>query len=305
MKKYLITLFIISFITPSIVFASWWNPFSWFIHKETPNIEVKKTQELENRVKELEKKLSEVATSTPPVSTTTTPMKNSTTTEKDNKSINSDKKLPVTTTKSVEPIKTVITKPVYEENDTIICNNEVYKNDCPVSTKFYCPSFGDAYCAGTQVINSSSNNISDVKGELKWLETHLSNINTKNQEIIRKMDNDYEKIVIPVQERADASWKKYKECSDNNINSGSVCRDLLAKSADDSLLLNAANREFSSKYSLSISKKINESIMSPVGETYKINWDSETGMLYVNDGLQSKSYNVSCVSSGDCTIRSY
>lgn len=42
MKKYLIVLFLIAFIIPSIALASWWNPFSWF--KKTPKYEQTVTQ---------------------------------------------------------------------------------------------------------------------------------------------------------------------------------------------------------------------------------------------------------------------
>lgn len=35
MKKYFMVLLLVIFITPSIVFASWWNPISWFV-KSTP-----------------------------------------------------------------------------------------------------------------------------------------------------------------------------------------------------------------------------------------------------------------------------
>ena len=38
MKKYLSILFLIAFIIPSIAFASWWNPFTWF-QKNTKPIE--------------------------------------------------------------------------------------------------------------------------------------------------------------------------------------------------------------------------------------------------------------------------
>ncbi|OGI65873.1 hypothetical protein A3A95_00620 [Candidatus Nomurabacteria bacterium RIFCSPLOWO2_01_FULL_39_18] len=42
MKKYILTLFVISFIVPSIALASWYNPFSWFRKSanETQKIEV-------------------------------------------------------------------------------------------------------------------------------------------------------------------------------------------------------------------------------------------------------------------------
>lgn len=43
MKKYLSVLFLIAFIIPSVAFASWWNPFSWFNNwsfnkEETPSV---------------------------------------------------------------------------------------------------------------------------------------------------------------------------------------------------------------------------------------------------------------------------
>jgi hypothetical protein len=48
MKKSLSILFLIAFIIPSVAFASWWNPFSWFnswsFHKETPPVVVVQPQ---------------------------------------------------------------------------------------------------------------------------------------------------------------------------------------------------------------------------------------------------------------------
>lgn len=57
MKKYFYTLLLIALITPSIAFASWWNPFSWGIFHRTDT----KTEVLENRIKELENKLETTA----------------------------------------------------------------------------------------------------------------------------------------------------------------------------------------------------------------------------------------------------
>jgi hypothetical protein len=37
MRKYLLVLFLIVFIIPSIAFASWWNPFSWFKKQTVPS----------------------------------------------------------------------------------------------------------------------------------------------------------------------------------------------------------------------------------------------------------------------------
>ncbi len=61
MKKYFLTIILVTLIIPQIAFAAWWNPFSWKVF----NREESKTQVLENRVKELEKKLeANVSTST-------------------------------------------------------------------------------------------------------------------------------------------------------------------------------------------------------------------------------------------------
>ena len=55
-NKYLIVVLFSFLLVPSVAFASWWNPFSWFnnwtFHKTD-----RETQILEDRVKELEKKL--------------------------------------------------------------------------------------------------------------------------------------------------------------------------------------------------------------------------------------------------------
>ena len=48
------------FLIPQVVFAAWWNPFSWKVFHKEEN----KTQVLENRVKELEKKLEVKASTT-------------------------------------------------------------------------------------------------------------------------------------------------------------------------------------------------------------------------------------------------
>ena len=42
MKKYLISLFLLAFIIPSITLASWWNPFSWKIIKRSQEIKIEK-----------------------------------------------------------------------------------------------------------------------------------------------------------------------------------------------------------------------------------------------------------------------
>lgn len=57
MKKYFIPLFLIIFIAPSVAFASWWNPFSWF--KKTginESIIVKKEEVISNTKPKEDKK---------------------------------------------------------------------------------------------------------------------------------------------------------------------------------------------------------------------------------------------------------
>ena len=43
MKKYLIAIFLLALITPSVAFASWWNPFSWKVFNKAPEIRVEKS----------------------------------------------------------------------------------------------------------------------------------------------------------------------------------------------------------------------------------------------------------------------
>ncbi|KKP76334.1 MAG: hypothetical protein UR72_C0003G0033 [Parcubacteria group bacterium GW2011_GWC1_35_21] len=68
-NKYLIVVLFSFLLVPSVAFASWWNPFSWFnnwtFHKTD-----RETQILEDRVKELEKKLED--TTTPATETSNT-----------------------------------------------------------------------------------------------------------------------------------------------------------------------------------------------------------------------------------------
>lgn len=69
MKKYLSILFLIAFIIPSVAFASWWNPFSWFggwtFHKTevAPPIQVINTEKEktpEEKISELQKQLDDL-----------------------------------------------------------------------------------------------------------------------------------------------------------------------------------------------------------------------------------------------------
>jgi len=46
MKKYLITLFLLAFVIPSIAFASWWNPFSWKVFNRQTVIKTENTSVL-------------------------------------------------------------------------------------------------------------------------------------------------------------------------------------------------------------------------------------------------------------------
>src|ERR1035437_11196802 len=80
MKKYFLALFLLTFIDPSIAFASWWNPFSWSIfHKKEviPQVQVETQKTPEEKISDLQKQLDDLkkqqsvstsATTTPPVS---------------------------------------------------------------------------------------------------------------------------------------------------------------------------------------------------------------------------------------------
>ena len=67
MKKYLSVFVLTVLIIPSVTFASWWNPISWFGNWSFSGNPDVKTQVLENRISELEKKLSGTATSDTPI----------------------------------------------------------------------------------------------------------------------------------------------------------------------------------------------------------------------------------------------
>lgn len=69
MKKYLSVLSLAIFIIPSVAFASWWNPISWFRNWSFFSNSDEKTQILEKRIVELENKINSNATTTPATST--------------------------------------------------------------------------------------------------------------------------------------------------------------------------------------------------------------------------------------------
>ncbi len=63
MKKYILALLSITFIVPSIAFASWWNPFSWKIFQKrevVPQAQVENTQDSEQRIQDLQKQIDEL-----------------------------------------------------------------------------------------------------------------------------------------------------------------------------------------------------------------------------------------------------
>jgi multidrug efflux pump subunit AcrA (membrane-fusion protein) len=80
MKKYLISLLLIVFILPSVAFASWYNPFSWFngwtFHKTevAPQSPVETQKTPEEKINDLQKQLDDLKKQQPvSTSTTTTP----------------------------------------------------------------------------------------------------------------------------------------------------------------------------------------------------------------------------------------
>ena len=63
MKKYFLALFLLTFIVPSIAFASWWNPFSWsMFHKKevTPQVQVETQKTPEEKINDLQKQLDDL-----------------------------------------------------------------------------------------------------------------------------------------------------------------------------------------------------------------------------------------------------
>lgn len=101
MKKYLIGLTLSLFIIPSITFASWWNPLSWFNSKKTYTSKDAEKKLLENRITELEQRINELTQSPQPTITPT---------------------VSATTTTSVPP-KIIEAKPIQKAKSTIIPEN--------------------------------------------------------------------------------------------------------------------------------------------------------------------------------------
>lgn len=65
MKKYLISLVVLSLVVPQLVLAAWWNPFSWFnswtLHKTeiAPIVQVETQKTSEEKISELQKELDD------------------------------------------------------------------------------------------------------------------------------------------------------------------------------------------------------------------------------------------------------
>lgn len=78
MKKYFFALLLIVFITPSVVFASWWNPISWKVFKKkeiVPQVQVEKQKTPEEKISDLQKQLDDLKKQQPiPTSNTTYPI---------------------------------------------------------------------------------------------------------------------------------------------------------------------------------------------------------------------------------------
>src|SRR6185369_2071206 len=66
MKKYFLVILLVIFITPSIAFASWWNPLSWFngwtFNKEesAPQVQVEIQKTPEEKITELQKQIDDL-----------------------------------------------------------------------------------------------------------------------------------------------------------------------------------------------------------------------------------------------------
>lgn len=119
MKKSIISILIISLITPNFVFAAWWNPITWSIWGTLFRVAGnQQTAPLEPI------RISQTSTSTSPIGT-----QGSTT--------NQSVAIPQ------QPI--VVKNPVVAPVDTTLCNG-TYWNKCPSGEKLICPATGDAYC---------------------------------------------------------------------------------------------------------------------------------------------------------------
>jgi hypothetical protein len=137
----LLILLLTVLITPSVIFASWWNPLSWKIFQKTDI----KTQILEKRILELENKLN-IATTTNSASTIEV---NATTTS----TINIDEK------KVIEEIEPNTSAPAASETNTSSFYDK-YRD--PITGKIMTPTewvdYYDKKCASQDKVRSTTMN---------------------------------------------------------------------------------------------------------------------------------------------------
>jgi hypothetical protein len=130
MKKY--SAFLLIFVlVPSVVFASWWNPFTWF-RKPVP-----------------QNHMTQVATSTIPTNNFVIPLvKNGDqSVPKVPQNIPNGSK-PKQTQPGTPPVTQTNTPAVVQDiqpPNTTLCNGKYWSN-CPVGQDFTCPVTGSAYC---------------------------------------------------------------------------------------------------------------------------------------------------------------
>ncbi|OHB14696.1 MAG: hypothetical protein A2431_00615 [Candidatus Zambryskibacteria bacterium RIFOXYC1_FULL_39_10] len=156
---------------PQVVFASWWNPFSWIKSKETYT--APKTQDIETKISELESKLDKV-------------------TENNNLNIKENIK------KEIE-VPTVITKTIQVDNPELQTKiNALLKENIDLQTKV--GSLSSSYNNLVQQLNTCKANLADVKSVS--VDSDISNTITEQKKISIGSpicgNGPYSSITIPI-----------------------------------------------------------------------------------------------------------
>ncbi len=142
MKKYFCALLLIAFVTPSIAFASWWNPLTWKVFQNPNKAKVENVQKIDQlqnvldqkkEIERLSRELEDIKKQQ------TTPLS----VEKKSVPAQTQPAKP----ESIPSVKMVNTISQINSTDLVTCNGKKYTDSCPVDTKFFCPETCTAYCA--------------------------------------------------------------------------------------------------------------------------------------------------------------
>lgn len=190
MKKYALFLLAIVFV-PSIAFASWWNPFTWF----TKNTALSNHSSVQSEISI--DKLGNINSPEKTIQTKILPKK---TARKSTPTVITEQVvLPPPQQKDNVPTASAITTP---PPNTTLCNG-IYYNPCFAGQDFICPSNGNGYCQLSQQQQEQLQQAQLVAAQQKTnqINTLTSQYNTQfnalEQQIIN-IKNQYYKDLVPI-----------------------------------------------------------------------------------------------------------